>query len=105
MRGKGGEILPWAPQSRYMFRQEGQYILRFVSTTFTKMFDTVELTFREKQEVVDEGLHVFLHGGTRRRRDLVVFGSDRSWWHLVQALVNDAQRLTELLHAAQVYND
>jgi len=66
------------------------------------MFDAAELTLCEEQEVMNQGFHVFLHGGTRRRRDLVIFRSNWSWWHLVQTLMNDTQRLTEFLHAAQV---
>jgi hypothetical protein len=56
----------------------------------------------EEKEVVDEGLHVLLHGGARRRADLVVLHLDRSGGHLVQALVDDSERLAELLHPAQV---
>ena len=55
-----------------------------------------------KQEVVDKRLHVLLHGGTRRWRNLVVLDLDGAGRHLVQALVDDAERLAELLHAAQV---
>ena len=55
-----------------------------------------------EQKVVDQGLHVLLHGGAGRRRDLVVLDLDRAGGHLVQALVDDAQRLPELLHAAEV---
>jgi hypothetical protein len=56
----------------------------------------------EEKEVVDQRLHVLLHGGTGRGRDLVVFDADRTSGHLVQALVNDAQGLAELLHSAKV---
>lgn len=55
-----------------------------------------------QQEVVDEGLHVLLHGGTRRRGDLVVLDLDRARGHLVEALVDDAEGLAELLHSAEV---
>ena len=55
-----------------------------------------------EQEVVDEGLHVLLHGGAGRGRDLVVLDADGAGGHLIEALVDDAERLTELLHAAQV---
>ena len=55
-----------------------------------------------EQEVVDEGLHVLLHGGARGRGDLVVLDADGAGGHLVEALVDDAERLAELLHAAQV---
>jgi hypothetical protein len=56
----------------------------------------------EEKEVVDQSLHILLHGGTGRGRDLVVFDTDRTSGHLVQALVNDAQGLAELLHTAKV---
>jgi hypothetical protein len=55
-----------------------------------------------QEEVVDESLHVLLHGGTGRRGDLVVLDTDRAPRHLVQALVDDAQGLAELLHSAEV---
>lgn len=55
-----------------------------------------------QQEVVDEGLHVLLHGGTGRRGDLVVFDLDWAGGHLVEALVDDAEGLAELLHSAEV---
>jgi hypothetical protein len=60
------------------------------------------VTLGVQKEVVDKGFHVFLHGSTGRRGDLVVLDADRAGRHLVEALVDDAQRLTELLHAAQV---
>jgi len=56
----------------------------------------------EQQEVVDQGLHVLLHGSTGRRGDLVVLDLQRTRGHLVEALVDDPERLTELLQAAQV---
>lgn len=56
----------------------------------------------EEKEVMDEGFHVLLHSCPRRWRDLVVFDFDRSSGHLVQALVDNAKRLSELLHAAQI---
>lgn len=55
-----------------------------------------------QQEVVDEGLHVLLHGGTRGRGDLVVLNLDGTRGHLVEALVDDAEGLAELLHSAEV---
>lgn len=55
-----------------------------------------------QQEVVDEGLHVLLHGGTGRRGDLVVLNLDGAGRHLVEALVDDAEGLAELLHSAEV---
>jgi hypothetical protein len=51
---------------------------------------------------VDEGFHVLLHGGTGRGRDLVVLHTDGTSRHLVKTLVNNAEGLTELLHAAKV---
>lgn len=56
----------------------------------------------EQEEVVDESLHVLLHGGTGGRRDLVVLDTDRAGRHLVQTLVDDAERLAEFLHTAEV---
>lgn len=55
-----------------------------------------------QQEVVDEGLHVLLHGSTRRRGDLVVLNLDGAGGHLVEALVDDAEGLAEFLHSAEV---
>ena len=60
------------------------------------------VTLRVEQEVVDESLHVLLHCGAGRRGDLVVLDLDGTSGHLVQALVDDAERLAELLHAAEV---
>lgn len=56
----------------------------------------------EQKEVVDEGFHVLLHSGTRGRGDLVVLDTNGAGRHLVQALVDDAKRLAELLHTAEV---
>lgn len=55
-----------------------------------------------QKEVVDEGLHVLLHGGTGRRGDLVVLDLDGAGGHLVEALVDDAEGLAELLHSAEI---
>jgi hypothetical protein len=60
------------------------------------------VTLSEEQEVVDQSLHVLLHGGTGRGRDLVVLDTDGALGHLVQALVDNAKGLTELLHTAEV---
>ena len=60
------------------------------------------VTLGVEQEVVDESLHVLLHCGAGRRRDLVVLDLDGASGHLVQALVDDTKGLTELLHAAEV---
>ena len=60
------------------------------------------VTLGVEQEVVDESLHVLLHCGAGRRSDLVVLDLDGASGHLVQALVDDAERLAELLHAAEV---
>lgn len=56
----------------------------------------------EEKEVVDEGFHVFLHGGAGRWRDLVVFDADGTGWHLVETLMDDAEGLAELFHPAEV---
>jgi hypothetical protein len=55
-----------------------------------------------EQEVVNKSLHVLLHGGSRRRRDLVVLNTDGTCGHLVEALVDNAERLSKLLHSAKV---
>lgn len=60
------------------------------------------VTLGVEQEVVDESLHVLLHGGTGRRGDLVVLDLDGASGHLVQALVDDAEGLTEFLHTTEV---
>jgi hypothetical protein len=60
------------------------------------------ITLGEEQEVVNKSLHVLLHGGTGRRHDLVVLNAHGTCGHLVQALVDDAERLAELLHTAEV---
>ena len=51
---------------------------------------------------MDERLHVFLHRCAGRRGDFVVFDADRAGGHLVEALVDDAEGLAELFHAAEV---
>lgn len=55
-----------------------------------------------EEEMMDEGLHVFFHGGARRRRNFVVFDPDGAGRHFVQALIDDAEALSELFHAAEV---
>ena len=60
------------------------------------------VTLGVEEEVVDQGLHVLLHGSTGRRGDLEILDTDGSSRHLVQALVDDAQGLAELLHADEV---
>lgn len=60
------------------------------------------VTLGEEQEVVDQSLHVLLHGSTGRGHDLVVLDTDGASGHLVQALLDNAERLAELLHTAQV---
>jgi hypothetical protein len=60
------------------------------------------VTLGVEKEVVDKGLHVFLHSSTRRGHDLVVLDADGAGRHLIQALVNDAEGLAKLLHAAEV---
>ena len=60
------------------------------------------VTLGKQKEVMDQCLHVLLHGRTGRRRDLVVFHLDGTRGHLVQALDDDAEGLTEFLHTAEV---
>jgi hypothetical protein len=60
------------------------------------------VTLAEEQEVVNQRLHVLLHGRAGRGRDLVVLDLDGAGGHVVQALVDDAEGLAELLHAAEV---
>jgi hypothetical protein len=60
------------------------------------------VTLGVEQEVVDKGLHVLLHGGSGRRRDLVILNTDRALGHLVKALVDNTKGLSELLHSAKV---
>lgn len=60
------------------------------------------VAFREEQKVVDQSLHIFFHGGAGWRRNLVVFHAHRTRRHFVKALVDNAQRLSELFHAAQI---
>lgn len=60
------------------------------------------VTLGVEQEVVDESLHVLLHSCAGWRRNLVVLDADGTSRHLVQALVNDPERLAELGHTAQV---
>ena len=60
------------------------------------------VAFCEEQEVMNERLHVLLHRRAGRRGDFVVFNSDGPRWHLIQALVDDAEGLAELLHPAEV---
>lgn len=73
---------------------------RFDSAVCLSRRDAVSLA--EEQKVVDESLHVFLHGGTRRGRDLVVFDLHGAGRHIVEALDDDAERLAELLHTAEI---
>ena len=60
------------------------------------------VTLGVEQEVVNESLHVLLHGRAGRGGDLVVLNTDRASRHIVEALVNNAKRLAELLHTAKV---
>ena len=60
------------------------------------------IALRKEQKVVNKGLHIFLHRGARRGRDLVVLDADGARGHLIEALVDDAEGLAELLHAAEV---
>ena len=52
--------------------------------------------------MVDEGFHVFFHGGAGRGGDFVVFDADGAGGHFVEALVDDAEGLAEFFHAAEV---
>ena len=52
--------------------------------------------------MVDEGLHVLLHGGAWRRRDLVIFDFDGTRWHLAETLMDDAEGLAKFFHAAEI---
>ena len=56
----------------------------------------------EDLEVVDQALHAVLHAGAGWRHNLVVIDLDGAGGDLVQALVDNAERLAELLHAAKV---
>ena len=56
----------------------------------------------EKQEVVDQGFHVFLHGSAGWGGDLVVFDADGARRHFVEALMDDAEALAEFFHATEV---
>jgi hypothetical protein len=60
------------------------------------------VTLGVEQEVVNEGLHVLLHGSSWGRRNLVVLDTDRTSRHLVETLVDNAEGLAELLHSAEV---
>ena len=60
------------------------------------------VAFCEEQEMVDQSFHVFLHCCPRRRGDFVVLDSDGAGWHLVEALVDDAEGLAEFFHAAEI---
>ncbi len=56
----------------------------------------------EEQEVVDQGFHVFFHGGAGRRGNFVVFDADGARRHFVEALVDNAETLAEFFHATEV---
>ncbi len=56
----------------------------------------------EQLKVVNQRLHGLLHLGTTRRHHLVIVGAHLAHGHLVQALLDDAQALSHLLHADQV---
>ncbi|WPK23943.1 hypothetical protein PUMCH_001193 [Australozyma saopauloensis] len=60
------------------------------------------VTLGEQQEVVDQGLHILLHRGSWRWRDLVVLNLDWALRHIVDTLFNDSQGLSELSHSTQV---
>lgn len=56
----------------------------------------------EEQEVMDERLHRLLHARAWRGHELVVVDFDLAGGHLVEALLDDAEGLPELLDAAEV---
>ena len=58
--------------------------------------------FCEQQEVVDQGLHVLLHRRAGWRANLVILHAHGTCGNLIQALVNNAQRLPEFFHTAQI---
>ena len=60
------------------------------------------VAFCEEQEMVDQSFHIFLHCCPRRRGDFVILNSDGARWHLVEALVDDAEGLAEFFHAAEI---
>lgn len=60
------------------------------------------IAFGEEEEVVDECFHVLLHRCAGGRGDFVVFHSDGTGRHLVEALMDDAEGLPEFFHAAEV---
>lgn len=60
------------------------------------------VTLGIEQKVVNQRLHVFLHRRSGRGRDFVVLNTNWSRGHFIQALQDDAQRLTELLHSTEV---
>ena len=60
------------------------------------------VAFCEEQEMVDQSFHVFLHCCPWRRGDFVILDSDGAGWHLVEALVDDAEGLAEFFHAAEI---
>eukprot|EP01137_Pigoraptor_chileana_P034030 Opistho-2@25945 len=60
------------------------------------------ISLRVELEVVDECLHRVLHFGPSRGGDLVVVNTDLALGHIVQALVDNAQRLPHLLTADQI---
>lgn len=56
----------------------------------------------EQQEMMNQRFHILFHRGARRRGNLVILDLDGTRGHLIQALVNDAEGLTEFFHAAEV---
>ena len=56
----------------------------------------------KQQKMVNQRLHILLHRRAGRGRDFIILDAHGARGHLVQALMDDAQALAELLHAAQV---
>ena len=53
-------------------------------------------------EVVNDGFHVVFHRRPARRGELAVIDLDVALRHLVQTLVNDAERFAHFLDATQI---
>lgn len=60
------------------------------------------IPLRKQLKVVDERLHRLFHFGPARRHELRIVRLNLPLRHLVQALLDDSQRLTHFLHTTQV---
>jgi hypothetical protein len=60
------------------------------------------VSFGVELEVVDQGFHALLHGGSRGRHDLLVVHLDGTEGHLVETLRDDTERLSEFLDSTEV---